>query len=345
MIIKYPNLVKRINSTPRWYGLVLFLSIGLISGFYFRIFYVTHFKASILDSIHPIREQNTDYKYISPLLSYDLPPNTRNAEFTELSQKIKLLMGEDLAEGKINRLGVYFKDLSSGQWTGINEGGLFQPASLLKIPIMIAYFKLAETDKSILNKRLTIVLTRVTSPNRAPSSLYKVGQEYLTSELIRGMIVESDNDATDTLIQNINPGFLSEIFSDLGVRPPSNDEVSQAISPKTFGLFFRVLYNATYLNREFSEKALMLLNQVDFKEGLAIDKLRYVPIAHKFGERVISSDMNNPIIQLHDCGIVYYSKSPYFLCVMTEGKNEDELKHTIQDISNLTLDEVQKNKK
>ncbi len=319
---------------------MILVIIGFVVGFYFRA-YVPNNGAFALESVHPIRQQNTNYKYINPLLSYDLPPNTDLVEFKDLTQKIKLLTAENLAEGRIDRLGVYFKDLNSGQWTGINENGLFQPASLLKVPVMIAYYKLAQQDPAVLNKMLTIVPTQVTSPYRAPSQLYKIGQQYSTNELIRGMIVESDNDATDTLIANISPSFLSSVFTDLGLNPPGGTDASQAVSPKTFGLFFRVLFNATYLNQEYSEKALALMDQVTFKDGIDDAYLKDIPVADKFGERVIPNNNNTPPeIDLSDCGIVYYSPKPYLLCVMTEGKTEADLKQTIQDISNLTLDEV-----
>ncbi len=332
---------KFVQPNSRGFLYLALLPIFFAAGFLFNAYFVNSRGGINLVSVHPLRQQNTNYQYINPLLSYDLPPNTEEKEFVDLSQKIKLITAENLAEGKIDRLGVYFKDLNSGQWTGINENGLFQPASLLKVPIMIAYFKMAETDRGILDRYLAIVPTSVTSSTRTPSKLYRVGQQYLTSELIRGMIAESDNNATDTLIANISPGFLSEVFTDLGIKPPNNDPESQAISPKTFGLFFRVLYNGTYLNREFSEKALTLMDQVTFKDGIDDAYLKDIPVADKFGERVISTS-NPPKIDLSDCGIVYYRPKPYLLCVMTEGNNEQNLKDTIQNISNVTLDEAKK---
>ncbi len=323
------------------YKSITLLLVGLIAGFYLNLFYARYYsRTPMLGSVHPIREKNTNYKFISPLLSYDLPPNTQLAEFKELNEKIKILIAEKLAEGKVDRLGVYFKDFTSGQWTGINEEGLFQPASLLKIPIMVAYFKLTETNKSLLDRVVSIVPTKATSFTRAPSRLYKVGWQYKIGELIRGMIVESDNDAADTLIANIDPDFLSGVFGDLGISPPNSNDESQATSPKTFGLFFRVLYNSTYLERDFSEKALAIMDQVDYKDGIDTSNLKNISVADKFGERVILKGEGSHVIDLSDCGIVYYPSKPYLLCIMTEGKNEDNLKQVIQDISNLTLDEV-----
>jgi hypothetical protein len=38
-------------------------------------------------------------------------------------------------------------------------------------------------------------------------------------------------------------------------------------------------------------------------------------------------------VQLHDCGIVYYPKRPYILCVMTRGEKMDVLPKVIKEIS------------
>ena len=37
--------------------------------------------------------------------------------------------------------------------------------------------------------------------------------------------------------------------------------------------------------------------------------------------------------QLHDCGIVYLPGRPYFLCVITEGRDADTLAEVIREIS------------
>jgi beta-lactamase class A len=99
--------------------------------------------------------------------------------------------------------------------------------------------------------------------------------------------------------------------------------------------FIRVLYNASYLSREMSEKALDYLLASDYKDGLVAGLPPGTQVAHKFGEYE-REDMN----QLHDCGIVYYPRHPYILSVMTRGSDKQMMADTIAEISRLIYEEV-----
>jgi len=77
------------------------------------------------------------------------------------------------------------------------------------------------------------------------------------------------------------------------------------------------------------EKALDLLSQVEFKQGLNKNIPQNIEVAHKFGER----QLQDKSVQLHDCGIVYYPNHPYLLCIMTRGTNYNSLSNVIGQIS------------
>jgi hypothetical protein len=101
-----------------------------------------------------------------------------------------------------------------------------------------------------------------------------------------------------------------------------------------YAIFFRVLFNSTYLSRNMSEKALGLLSKTDFSNGLVRDLPKGVMVAHKFGELTLENQ--DRIIEkreLHDCGIVYEKDRPYLLCVMTKGAQYSDLEDMIAGIS------------
>jgi beta-lactamase class A len=101
------------------------------------------------------------------------------------------------------------------------------------------------------------------------------------------------------------------------------------MSVRTYSSFFRILYNASYLTPNMSEKALELLSQTTYGFGIKDGVPKGITVARKFGERSFTSDSH----QLHDCGIVYYPSHPYLLCVMSRGQNMETLKEVIQETS------------
>jgi len=95
------------------------------------------------------------------------------------------------------------------------------------------------------------------------------------------------------------------------------------------------LFNVSYLNRKYSEVALDLLSQSQYKDWIVKNIPKDIVVAHKFWERQIISPDWKIIYQLHDCWIVYYSKYPYLICIMTKWLTTDfsRLEKMIQDAS------------
>ena len=171
---------------------------------------------------------------------------------------------------------------------------------------------------------------------RAPSTL-AANHFYTVDELLNRMIVHSGNNSTVLLANNIDSSILEGIYNDLGLSMPAADTVTLAdyMTVKAYSDFFRILYNASYLNREMSEKTLNILSQTTFERGIRAGVPTSTLVADKFGERNNSKDPQDPTSakQLHDCGVVYFPNRPYLLCIMTKGTNFEKLSMVLKDIS------------
>jgi beta-lactamase class A len=275
----------------------------------------------------------------NPILECDTSTTLFNKELHPFKQAVEDLVNRQLAIGKADKISLYFRDLQDGPWFGINEDEKFAPASLLKLPIMITYYKIAETDPSILNKKVTADpkywdATAIEDP--APRHPIEQGKTYTINQLIESMIVGSDNNAKALLLAQLpDTQKLHQTYIDLGFDLPEIQKNGDVLSARAFGKIFRILYNASYLNKEMSEKALSLLTKTEFNKGIVAQLPQQVTVAHKYGEYATPSYK-----QLHECGIVYFSKNPYFLCVMTRGKDFPALAETINEISTLVYHEV-----
>lgn len=321
----------------------LIFLLGAIVGYRIDRNYIkTHF------GFKKIHFANNNFKLINPLLGFDIS-QTESRKYSRLDRKISDFINSQVSQKKAVSVSVYFRDLEKGGWFGVNENSEYEPASLIKTAIMVAYLKWAQSDPNILNKK---ILYKKLNTGGISADMYnksqnlKEGNYYTIKTLLTGMIEDSDNIAKNVLIDNIDSIYLNKVFSDLGVKSPGEIGVSDyKISPKDYSLFFRILYNSTYLDSDFSELAMEMLSNTSFKDGLVAGVPNDVDVSHKFGETAVYAG-NNALayVELHDCGIVFYPKErPYFLCVMTKGYDFNNLSGVIKNISGFVFDYVKTN--
>jgi beta-lactamase class A len=255
----------------------------------------------------------------------------------------------DKANGDVIRYSVYFRDLNNGLWIGLNENDKYDPASLLKIASAVTVYKEAEADHSFLQRTAlyTQAMSNVnTSIKGALPSTLKIGYSYTVDSLIKTLLIKSDNGAKDALMSVIDNNMLYEVFKDLGLPDP--EEVNNyKISSRDYSLFFRMLYNASYLSRDYSEEILKTLTDASFTSGLVAGVPQGIQVSHKYGEYISFTKDNSAVasIELHDCGIVYHTAHPYIVCVMTEGTDENKLKDVIKNVSQAIYSSVDSNYK
>lgn len=291
-----------------------------------------------------IIHSTSEGRYTNPILDCELFQNDEYSSFKKLEYKINQAIKQQKDKGNAELISVYFRDMNTGAWVGINEKQPFSPASLLKVPIMMAYFKLSEKDPSILTRELTFIQENYAdlgiTQNILPTHSLQTNNKYTVNDLLSRMIINSDNYAQFLLMDNLKISELDSVYLDLGINIPGVRNTEDFMSVKEYASFFRILYNSTYLTRERSEEALSLLSQVEYNRALKAGIPPTIEVAHKFGERSYPQEDGREIRQLHDCGIIYYPEKPYLLCVMTRGEDFESLSITIKDISHVVYQEV-----
>jgi beta-lactamase class A len=273
-----------------------------------------------------------EFRYINPLLECDQMKPLLRPEIRTLEAELEVYVREAKSRLSISHVSYYYRDLNNGVWIGSELGKAFAPASLLKVPILIAALKVVESNPGLLEKKFSYdssVYQDHIDPN-LPDEQIVFGKSYTLRDLMERMIINSDNTAKNMIMGIIGDDKLMEVWKDLGVPEPAANSPEDFITVKDYSSFFRILYNATYLNRELSEMALEILSRTRFDVGLAKGVPNGVELSNKFGERGFS-DSN--IKQLHDCGIVYAQGSPYLVCVMTRGVDWQNQAELIAEIS------------
>lgn len=272
--------------------------------------------------INPLRCENNNWRI--------------KRDYAPFVADLKSYIDDQRDKGHIQVASVYFRDLDGGPLFFLNEDEKFTAASLLKVPILIAYLKYAETaDSTLLDHKLTYVgqLAGGAVQDVDPNKSLVIGEEYTVETLLNKMIVYSDNRSMELLLYHMdeigtdgNPTINT--LKDLGLVE-ATIKADDFLDVKTYASLFRILYNAAYLTPEMSNKALEILSRVEYNQGLTALIPKNIKVAHKFGERSYEGGVE----QLHDCGVVYHPRTHYLLCVMTRGQDKADLSRVIAEIS------------
>ena len=308
--------------------------VGMTSGLFLH-------KTGVLEEpshrFHLQRLYTNGTHIINPLMQVEGPAGG-DATLESTKHALESYIHKSIKDGDASSISVYLRDLNKGTWIGINENDSFAAASLAKIPILLSFFMKAQNDPSIFSKKIHYEGTEPGLPvyqSIAPQNNLQPGSNYTVEELLRQMIIYSDNIPIVLLSKDTDDTLIEKLLSDLQVPQMRRDSGEYHLSAKNYASYFRVLYSASYLNSDSSEKILHLLAETDFKEGLVAGVPKNIIVAHKFGEREKLADE----VEFHDCGIIYFPESPYLICVMTRGWDIDTLKNKIREISKIAYDQ------
>lgn len=217
-------------------------------------------------------------------------------------------------------------------------------ASMIKVFIMEYAYKQISEGKFTEETVLTIESdTRVGGAGSLQG--YSIGTGIKMSTLLRKMIVESDNTATNMLIKylgmdNINAYMQSRGYNEsLLCRRMMDYESLRAgrdnvTSVRDLGLFFKRVYAGQAVNETLDAKMVSILKDQEDTNKIPKYLPSGVAVAHKTGE--INAVMN-------DGGIVY-AENPYILCILTD--NAPGYNLAIEQVAVLTkkINDVVQNK-
>jgi beta-lactamase class A len=269
------------------------------------------------------------YQYIHPLLYAE--PQCESEELVDCKNQINQIINANKANGKIISASVYLREFSQAQWISINASDNYSPGSLLKVPELIALYKMNESQPGFLDKVIAYKDANVTKSNRIisfESNHIKPGNNYTVRELIKYMIVYSDNDATMLLNSLVDKSVFSRVFTDVGLKEPDYSSSDYKMNVSDYSIFLKELYNGSYLSFKNSEECLSLLSKTEFKEGLISGLPANCLTSHKFGEGGPSSEPN-----FSEAAIVYCGKTPYIITIMTKGRDMKSLPAVSAEIS------------
>jgi beta-lactamase class A len=237
----------------------------------------------------------------------------------------------------------YFRDLTNGMWIGINEKDEFSPASLLKLPIMIAAYKEAEKDIGVLGVKILYNAKEFSGVSEEAGVKKIDGEYYSIEELINQMVDYSDNAAALILMKYFGEDKVAAVEKAFNISiPPNATNTTNFVRIKDYASIFRILFNASYLNKAMSERALTLLSHASYKNGIRAGIPDSIEVAHKYGVRDVH-DASGKLVegyQLHHFGIVYYPGKPFLIGIMTRGGTKEQKEQLVRDLTAITFKNI-----
>lgn len=211
------------------------------------------------------------------------------------------------------KIGLYYKNLKTGEEFASHADEGYNPASTIKLPIMAEVFRRADAGQIKMSDTV-----RVLEKDKVPGCgalRYFAGEPEVTLDtLCHLMITISDNTATNTLIRHFGPESLTEGFRSLGMERTSvrrcfydyeleKQGINNVIIPREVGKLLEKIAEGTFVSRGVSEEICRILldQQITHKlERLPED----MEAAHKTGE---DTGITNEI------GIIY-GPEPFVFC-------------------------------
>ena len=133
----------------RWKPYVItgfFCIVGFIAGWFVNV--ATQKPATF----SPIRLFG--YTFTNPLLSCNFIASKLLPEDQGMSTAIQSVIQKHEQLGDIEKASTYFVNLGTSAWSDTFEAEKYYPSSLGKIPIMLAYYEMADASTTLLDKEI-----------------------------------------------------------------------------------------------------------------------------------------------------------------------------------------------
>lgn len=268
-----------------------------------------------------------------------------------LEPKIHALVASSGAEA----VAVAFHDLQTGRELLVNPGESFHAASTMKVPVMLEVFREVREGRLSLDQRLPVKnefksiadgSTFSVSPNDdSEFTLYKkVGGTETARELLRLMITESSNLATNIIIERVTPERVMDLMRRMGARDIKvlrgvedgkafERGLNNTTTARDLLVLLRAIAEGRAVSREASREMTDILLEQKFNEGLPAGLPSGTRVAHKTGW---ITKIN------HDAGIVFPpGRKPYVLVVLVRGIADDKrARQLVADISRAVYEDV-----
>jgi beta-lactamase class A len=228
------------------------------------------------------------------------------------------------------RAGIWVKHLTTGETAGVRDGDTFNSASVIKIPVLVLAFQMADKGAINLDERITIRKEDV----RGGSGIFRhhdAGLQPTFRDVLLQMVITSDNTATDLAIAKVGgvarvnawlkeSGYADgqrltqttgDLFTKYNALGPNDDRNGRTnsdrsywlgeITPRSVGLMLEAIEKKTIAAAAAGNEMLRMM-RAQQAGARRLNHYLTVPVAHKTGDF--------PPVLANDVGIIYARSGP-----------------------------------
>jgi beta-lactamase class A len=259
------------------------------------------------------------------------------------------------------KAGIWVKHLKTGDTAGIRDGEIFNSASVIKLPVLVLAFQMADRGELKLDERITVRKADI----RGGSGIFRYHDEGLqptVRDVLLQMIITSDNTATDVAIAKVGgvarvnawlkqAGYADghkltqttgELFAKYNALAATEDRNARTnadrvywlgeISPRSVGLMLEAIEKKTIASEAACTDMLRMLRAQQAGQR-RLNHYLSVPVAHKTGDF--------PPVLANDVGIIYGKSGPIVVSFLANaitgnyGEAEDRIARFAQQLVEL----------
>lgn len=228
------------------------------------------------------------------------------------------------------KAGIWVKYLTTGATAGVRDAEPFNSASVIKIPVLVLAFQMADKGAIRLDERITIRKEDI----RAGSGIFRhhdAGLQPTFRDVLLQMVITSDNTATDLAIAKVGGvarvnawlkeqghadgqrlvQTTGEVFAKYNALGPGDDRNGKTngdrsfwlgeITPRGVGRMLEAIEKKTIASPAACDDMLRML-RAQQAGARRLNHFLTVPVAHKTGDF--------PPVLANDVGIIYARSGP-----------------------------------
>lgn len=254
------------------------------------------------------------------------------------------------------RAGVWAKHLTTAEEVGVRADQVFNSASVIKLPVLVMAYQLADRGALVLDERVTLRKEDI----RGGSGVFRyhdVGLQPTLRDVLMQMIITSDNTATDVAIARVggvgavtawlkqhrlDDGMqltqtTGELFAKYAALPPGTDRNDRTnhersfwlgeMTPRATGRLLEAMERGTLVSPAAGADMIRML-RAQQAGARRLPHFLDVPVAHKTGDF--------PPVLANDVGIVFARSGPIVIAFFANeitgpyGEAEDRIGRAAQ---------------